>query len=121
MTVSEIKDIFLRLLCEQLGMNYSMYTKRVGTDKDKAIADLSEKLDSLDKYELITRAENEFNIKISDEDFQKMKTVEDVLKYVCEIKKAPAPQKTVKSVQAKVNDKKLSFMQKIKNAFIKQK
>jgi len=38
--------------------------------------------DSLDQVELVMALEEEFNIEISDEDAEKIKTVQDTLKYV---------------------------------------
>jgi acyl carrier protein len=40
--------------------------------------------DSLDDLEIIMAIEDEFDIEISDEDAEKIKTVEDAIKYVTE-------------------------------------
>ena len=116
MSYSKIKDIFIRLSCEQLGIDYSKYTKNIknDADKDNAIIDLSVKMDSLDRLELVTRAENEFKITISDEDLNNLKTVEDIFKYICAKKGIPVPQKTAESAVKQRNQKMTSILQKFK-------
>ena len=54
------------------------------TEKSKLIEDLG--ADSLDVVELIMAFEDEFGISLPDEDIAKMKTVEDVVKFVSSLK-----------------------------------
>jgi acyl carrier protein len=62
-------------IAEQLG---------VATDEVKADSSFIEDLgaDSLDIVELVMALEEEFNIEISDEDAEKIRTVKDVVSYI---------------------------------------
>jgi acyl carrier protein len=62
-------------IAEQLG---------VATDEVKADSSFIEDLgaDSLDIVELVMALEEEFNIEISDEDAEKIRTVKDVVTYI---------------------------------------
>ena len=63
------------IIVEELGVN----SKKVVPEASFA-GDLG--ADSLDIVELIIALEEKFNIKISDEDAEKMETVDDVIKYI---------------------------------------
>lgn len=116
MSYSEIKDMFIKLSCEQLNIDYPKYIKNIknDADKDNAIIDLSMKMDSLDKMELVTKAEIEFGITISDEELNKMQNAEDMFKCICAKKGISVPQKTVTPAVQQMNQKKTSILQKFK-------
>ena len=118
---SQMKDIFIRLSCEQLNISYLMYTKHMEQNKDKALEILYEKMDSLDKLEFVTRLETEFNITISDADLNNFKSIEDVFNYICARQNISVPQKTVATTAQQITAKKMSFIQKAQNMFSKQK
>lgn len=70
-------DIFTKikaLICEQLGVD----------EADIAMATSFEDLDadSLDIVELVMALEEEFNLEISDEEVEGIKTVGDVVRYI---------------------------------------
>ena len=58
----------------------------VGVDEDKVVetATFNEDLgaDSLDLFELVMAFEDKFDVKIPEEDLEKIKTVGDVVKYI---------------------------------------
>ena len=118
---SQMKDIFIRLSCEQLNISYLMYTKHMEQNKDKALEILYEKMDSLDKLEFVTRLETEFNITISDTDLNNFKSIEDMFNYICARQNISVPQKTVAPTAQQITAKKMSFIQKAQNMFSKQK
>lgn len=118
---SQMKDIFIRLSCEQLNISYLMYTKHMEQNKDKALEILYEKMDSLDKLEFVTRLETEFNITISDADLNNFKSIEDMFNYICAKQNISVPQKTVAPTAQQITAKKMSFIQKAQNMFSKQK
>jgi len=62
------------MIVEQLGVDEDEVTV------DKAFKDLN--ADSLDIVELVMAMEEEFDLEISDEEVEKIKTVEDVVKYI---------------------------------------
>ncbi len=70
-----LKEKVTEILCERLAV-----------DKKEVVleADLSKDLgaDSLDEVEVIMAIEEEFGIDIPDEDAEKIKKVEDILKYL---------------------------------------
>ena len=117
MSYSEIKDTFIKLACEQLNVDYPKYIKNIKTDadKDNAIIDLSVKMDSLDKLELVTTAEKEFQIAISDAELNKMNNADDMFKCICAKKGIPVPQKTAMPAAQQMNQKKTSILQKLQN------
>ncbi|MDY0323051.1 MAG: acyl carrier protein [Candidatus Carbobacillus sp.] len=59
---------------------------RLGVDVDKVTPEASFKddlgADSLDLVELVMELEDEFDLEISDEDAEKINTVQDVLDYI---------------------------------------
>ena len=63
------------IICEQLG---------VSTEEVVPTASFIEDLgaDSLDLVELVMALEEEYNVEISDEDAEKIRTVQDVLNYI---------------------------------------
>ncbi len=63
----------------------AMIVDQLGADEDvvtleKAFKDLD--ADSLDIVELVMAMEEEFNLEISDEEVEKIKTVKDVVQYI---------------------------------------
>ena len=66
----------------------SIITEQLGVDESEVTpeADFVDDLgaDSLDTVELVMALEEEFGIEISDEDSEKIKTVNDVVKYIDE-------------------------------------
>ena len=70
MEFEKIKDI----LSEQLGISQDDLTM------DSAIEDLG--VDSLDLVEIIMALESEYDIDISDDDVEKIKTVGDIVNYI---------------------------------------
>ena len=79
MNQSEILDKVKDLVSKQL----SVHEKQV-TAEASFIEDLG--ADSLDTVELIMSLEEKFNIEISDEDAEKIKTVQDVVDYILKAK-----------------------------------
>jgi acyl carrier protein len=71
----DIENKIREKIAEQLG---------VATDEVTAEASFIEDLgaDSLDIVELVMALEEEFNIEISDEDAEKIRTVKDVVSYI---------------------------------------
>ncbi len=69
------------IICEQLG---------VSDDEVVPTASFIEDLgaDSLDLVELVMALEEEYDVEISDEDAEKIRTVQDVLNYIGSHKKA---------------------------------
>ena len=67
------------IVCEQLGVNDEEVTA-----KASFIDDLG--ADSLDIVELVMALEEEYEIEISDEDAEKIKTVQDIVTYIEEHK-----------------------------------
>ena len=68
-----VKDV----LTEQLGIEESEITEEASFQEDLDA-------DSLDLVELIMSLEEEFNVKISDEDAERIRTVQDAMDYVQE-------------------------------------
>jgi acyl carrier protein len=75
-----IEDRVKEIICEQLG---------VGADEVTPQASFIEDLgaDSLDLVELVMALEEEYGMEISDEDAEKIRTVQDVLDYINKQKK----------------------------------
>ena len=73
--MSDISSKVKAIIVEKLVIDESEVT-----DTASFTADLG--ADSLDTVELIMEFEKEFNIQISDEDAEKIQTVDDVVKYI---------------------------------------
>ena len=71
----ESMDRIKKIIVDQLGVDESKIT-----ENSSFIDDLG--ADSLDIVELIMAFEEEFDIEIPDEDAEKMKTIEDAVKYL---------------------------------------
>ncbi|MBW2452626.1 MAG: acyl carrier protein [Deltaproteobacteria bacterium] len=63
-------------------------TEQLGVDEDQVTSDASFMddlgADSLDTVELVMALEEEFDIEISDEDAEKIQTVQDAIDYISE-------------------------------------
>ena len=70
-----VEDRVSRIIVEQLGVSENEVT-----GKASFVDDLG--ADSLDIVELVMALEEEFNIEISDEDAEQLKTVGDSVKYI---------------------------------------
>ena len=72
-------EIFLRI--KEIIVDHTQYEE---SDKITMDSRLTEdvNIDSLDKFEIIYDIENEFKIKITDEDAQKFVTIADIVNYV---------------------------------------
>jgi acyl carrier protein len=70
-TVEKVKDI----IADQLGLS----AEEINLDSS-IMEDLG--ADSLDMVELVMKLEEEFSLKIAEEDLQKIVTVEDAAKYI---------------------------------------
>ncbi|MBX7046319.1 MAG: acyl carrier protein [Ignavibacteria bacterium] len=77
MTVEEIKEKVKAAVVDKLGVEESKVT-----DEASFINDLG--ADSLDTVELVMKFEEEFDIKIPDEDAEKIQKVGDAVKYIQE-------------------------------------
>jgi len=77
MTVEEIKEKVKASVVDKLGVEESKVT-----DEASFINDLG--ADSLDTVELVMKFEEEFDIKIPDEDAEKIQKVGDAVKYIQE-------------------------------------
>ena len=75
MAEKSIEQRVKEIIVEQLGVNPDQVTPEA-----KFIEDLG--ADSLDIVELVMALEEEFNIEISDEDAEKIRTVKDVVGYI---------------------------------------
>ena len=79
MTQTEILDKVKDLVSKQLSVNEQQVTSEASFIEDLGA-------DSLDTVELIMSLEEKFNIEISDEDAEKIKTVQDVVDYIVKVK-----------------------------------
>ena len=71
----ESMDRIKKIIVDQLGVDENKIT-----ENSSFVDDLG--ADSLDIVELIMAFEEEFDIEIPDEDAEKMKTIEDAIKYL---------------------------------------
>ncbi|QDV31393.1 Acyl carrier protein [Planctopirus ephydatiae] len=77
MSSSSVEDKVIAIVSEQLSI-----AKEDVKLESSFIDDL--KADSLDVVELVMEFEDEFGIQIPDEDYEKIKTVGDAVKYISE-------------------------------------
>lgn len=66
-----------KIIVEQLGVDNDQVTPDASITDDLGA-------DSLDRVELVMAIEGEFNIEISDEDAEKIETVQDAINYIQE-------------------------------------
>jgi acyl carrier protein len=79
MEQGSIEERLKRIISEQLGVDESQVTREASFEEDL-------NADSLDLVELIMSLEEEFDIEISEEDAEKIKTVGDATDYIREHK-----------------------------------
>ncbi|MBM4255755.1 MAG: acyl carrier protein [Deltaproteobacteria bacterium] len=75
-----IEDRVKEIICEQLGVSADEVTPQASFIEDLGA-------DSLDLVELVMALEEEYGMEISDEDAEKIRTVNDVLEYINKQKK----------------------------------
>jgi acyl carrier protein len=75
MSMSDIEEKVVKIICEQLDV-----TEDEVTPEASFVDDLG--ADSLDQVELIMAMEEEFDISISDEEAEKIATVQDAIDYI---------------------------------------
>ena len=75
-----IEDRVREIICEQLGVSADEVTPQASFIEDLGA-------DSLDLVELVMALEEEYGMEISDEDAEKIRTVQDVLEYINKQKK----------------------------------
>jgi len=75
-----IEDRVKEIICEQLGVSADEVTPQASFIEDLGA-------DSLDLVELVMALEEEYSMEISDEDAEKIRTVQDVLDYINKQKK----------------------------------
>ena len=75
-----IEDRVKEIICEQLGVSADEVTPQASFIEDLGA-------DSLDLVELVMALEEEYGMEISDEDAEKIRTVQDVLDYINKQKK----------------------------------
>ena len=73
--MSTIEERVKKIVVEQLGVKEDEVTPNASFVDDLGA-------DSLDTVELVMALEEEFNIEISDEDAEKIRTVKDVVTYI---------------------------------------
>ena len=76
-----VEEKVIAIVCEQLGV-----AKEEIKSESKFVDDL--KADSLDVVELVMEFEDEFEVTIPDDDYDKIKTVGDAVKYITDKKSA---------------------------------
>jgi acyl carrier protein len=75
--MSSISDRIKQIVAEQLGVDEDQVTTEASFMDDLGA-------DSLDTVELVMALEEEFDIEISDEDAEKIQTVQDAIDYISE-------------------------------------
>jgi acyl carrier protein len=73
--MGKIQEKITNILVEKLGLAETEVTPKANFVKDLGI-------DSLDYAELVMEFEQNFNIKIPDEDAEKLQTIEDAVTYI---------------------------------------
>jgi acyl carrier protein len=73
--MSSINDRIKQIVAEQLGVDEDQVTTEASFMDDLGA-------DSLDTVELVMALEEEFDIEISDEDAEKIQTVQDAIDYI---------------------------------------
>jgi len=73
--MSNIEEKVKSIIMEQLGVDDDEVTSTASFTDDLGA-------DSLDQVELVMALEEEFNIEISDEEAEKIKTVQDAINYI---------------------------------------
>lgn len=79
MTIEEIRAEVQRIIVDKMGVSADQITEAASFTNDLGA-------DSLDTVELIMELENKFDIRIPDEDAEKIATVGDAVKYIAEKK-----------------------------------
>ncbi len=72
---SSVEGRVKEIVCEQLGVSEAEVTPAASFIEDLGA-------DSLDIVELVMALEEEYEMEISDEDAEKIKTVQDVIQYI---------------------------------------
>jgi acyl carrier protein len=75
MASSSVESRVKEIICEQLGVSEEEVTPGASFIEDLGA-------DSLDIVELVMALEEEYEMEISDEDAEKIKTVQDVINYI---------------------------------------
>jgi acyl carrier protein len=75
--MSSINERIKQIVAEQLGVDEDQVTNEASFMDDLGA-------DSLDTVELVMALEEEFDIEISDEDAEKIQTVQDAIDYISE-------------------------------------
>ena len=75
--MASVKERVIDIVAEQLGVSKDQVTPETSFVNDLGA-------DSLDTVELVMALEEEFDIEISDEDAEKIQTVQDAIDYITE-------------------------------------